>query len=342
MDYLLSLDWVQVRCSGVVPPHVFGYDIEILPRESKFFRQVFQVVQYNEVIITGQQFPKFDCGRSTLVILKVQNRKLYEGNAKQILDTFCKMANLTITALTRLDVCADFVTFKGGYSPARFLRDFLAEKVKVKGKYKFSVFGYTGATLDRQTLTIGRLESPFYFRLYNKSKELAEKKDKPYIRNMWENLPRKYNEDVWRLEVKCTDEALTYYDEISGEIINLANIDYTQQDVLQRIFSVFLRQKYRFYTYTGKSRADREQCVTLFDTIPCAWHPYEDNTHSDTTKRDKWFAKMLYNLDKEMRLYKEGEEDLIIKDIATRYAVEHNLTEWLKDHDLADESRHYS
>lgn len=146
---------------------------------------------------------------------------------------------------------------------------------------------------------------------------------------MWEKLPNKYNDPVWRLEVKCTDEALTYFDEESGEYINLANIDYTAPEVLQQVFSVFLRDKYRFYHYSGKCRADREDDCILFDTKPTKWHPYKDPSKSDTTKMDKYFLKMLYNLDKEMRTYKEDADDPIIKDICKRYADEHGIVNTL-------------
>ena len=94
----------------------------------------------------------------------------------------------------------DFNTFENGMQPERLIQQYMRGKVSKVNQVNVSVHGadtWTGRVW--QSLKWGSPSSPVSTKLYNKSKEMQQCLDKPYIAAM-AGCRLDLTKDVWRVE----------------------------------------------------------------------------------------------------------------------------------------------
>lgn len=324
MDYIISLDWLQFRCAGRLVTENTIFECRRLDVNSRFFREVYEYYIENERFAVVQYMPKFDHEDRFMSLVKINNRHLYSISLKHNVEAFLESVGLHIVAFSRIDLACDFVRFKNGWTPPTFIKHFIANSIQVKGKFKGALFFETGDNLNYQTLQLGRHSSELTAKLYNKTAELCEQKDKPYIRETHKALENKYNDDVWRFEIKLTAEAMKIVNLETGEIVCPSTWEWWNPKEWKLLFSSVLNSKFMFYYNTGKSVKAREQRYQPFNLDGITYKTSVCDGNSDTSRKHLLFAKMLYNLDKEMRLCTK-EAVPIIKDLAILYLKEHGI-----------------
>lgn len=315
MKYALNIDWLQLNCLREGVPSS--------PR-IKFHRQPYGTRQFacldyadldGEPFAELQSHPHSGILKPNSVILKVLNRWLYSEDLFSLLWEFVGLCGLRVVGCTRLDIAADFNTFDGGYHPIHMISDFMTGQIRKKGKSQGCVFfrqrdsarNGKGYKVKFNAIKFGRPSSDVAVYLYNKTLELKEEKDKPWIRDVWEKVGLSTDE-VWRLEVSLKGKALRFRDKETEEIWDF------QHDLqvlsLNILFHTF-RKKYFYFTYPDHdSNVTRQKEVQLFADEPCLEHVrLREVTGSDVVERrlikQLHFAKDLYrglNLNDQMEL----------------------------------------
>lgn len=160
-----------------------------------------------------------------LLTFKLENDVLYTEEWGVLLMLFIEEFRLTNIRVQRIDLFRDFQQFiyKGKMqSPHKFLQDIACGRWKKKGGSKFSLYADEKES-GVYAITYGSILSGRQLAIYNKSKELREVHDKPYIRIAWKNAGFNPSEPVYRAEVRICKKGL--------EMLDLELNEYTKFDL---------------------------------------------------------------------------------------------------------------
>lgn len=225
----LNIDWLEIYC--LEPPE--------RPRDAGYFREKgWWVVQraygtriYAEMftLMDTDGLPFIEVRRNPMSSdkadgimpfnachLRVVNRYCYNKQVIDFVRNFLTNNDYLFQRISRIDLCLDFEKFDSGDDPYKFLRRYMQGKY---AKINQSLIHAHGKDVwcgrDWQSLSWGKSGSPVSTKLYNKTKELQEVKDKPYIRQAWfeaglvddpQHLTKTkkngttYSPQIWRVE----------------------------------------------------------------------------------------------------------------------------------------------
>lgn len=199
----INLDWLEVFCyeaANLWPMNAAhfsrrGWNVEERPYGTRSYREMFTLYdQQGHPFVEVRRNPvaEFKDGQRNFGAepygchLRLVNRYCYFDNAAALLQEFINREGFTFARVAKVDLALDFVKFDSGDVPADFLRRYL------RGAYaKINQSRLTAHANDqygaRQWTSVswGAERSPVLTRFYLKTKELAEVKDKPYIRQAW-------------------------------------------------------------------------------------------------------------------------------------------------------------
>lgn len=118
--------------------------------------------------------------------IRFVNRYCYYDNAVQLMAEFIERYQYTFQSISRIDIALDFEKFDYGDLPATFLLRYM-RKVYAKVNQANAAARWYDAWNSREynSISWGSPQSQITTKLYNKSKELQEVKDKPYIKEAW-------------------------------------------------------------------------------------------------------------------------------------------------------------
>lgn len=268
-NYLCNVDWLQTYCLGSYVENgeysIGSSTYRVIGRdtETKLFRRVADVYKNGQKVATITQLPKTPVINPRTTLVKLSNRVLYCEKYVQILleiqDVFC----LHYKGITRIDVACDFNTFYGGRSVPRFIKEYImseptsknhiyrrgSDEYYVRGnkkKNQASTFNY---------IRLGKKNSRVHAYIYDKTVELQEQKDKPWIRTAWEKAGIKNDDDnhVWRAEISIKNEGSQLLDMGTGELFKLSPDFLTTLKAVQSLF-VFYARKYLDFRKKRKSQ----------------------------------------------------------------------------------------
>lgn len=171
--------------------------------------------------------------------IKVDNSRLYFARWAESVTALIRALRWRVVYVNRIDICADFNYFANGRLPLLFAQDYLSRPSKNRPSFirhssnkLRAVVTRTLHDLNYETLSWGTRDSAVQVNLYNKSLELREKTDKPWIRKRWieagllhdsngaEKLP------VWRVEFSINPAALMVKKKSSQEVVGSLNINH--------------------------------------------------------------------------------------------------------------------
>lgn len=301
----INLDWVEVYCEE---------STENFPHDAAFFRsQLWQVEerdygtrQYKEMFKLldndGQTFVEIrrnpvsgeeSHGRNVGIFnpqschIRLSNRYCYHNDAINLLSEFLIRYGYTVNRIFRLDLALDFEKFDKGDNPHDFLRRYMA------GKYtKVNQTNLTGHAKDRwefrdwNSCSWGSPKSMISTKLYDKTLELKEVKDKPYIRyawfrsglvDDWVELTKKapdgttYTPNIWRVEFSIRSSARGYFviDNENGKktkrmIKEHTLATYATKENQLHAFANLAAHYFHFKKYQRDQRKDRCEDKILF------------------------------------------------------------------------------
>lgn len=218
MKISISIDWLQLHC--ICPSDITAaiYGNYILTDIGRFaaFKNVYEI--FTQVNIRGEIKPgeriatlatRPDKGilKPEASFLKIDNKYLYSANLRALVEDIISALNLKFKNISRVDFAADFVCFKNNLHPETFIGRFISMPDKNSIRYvklrktKATLYFDHGRINEYSYLRLGTAQSNLLYYLYNKSKELREKKNKPWIKEKWlQDGISDQLQDVWRLE----------------------------------------------------------------------------------------------------------------------------------------------
>lgn len=181
--------------------------------------------------------------------------------------------------ITRLDICCDVNYFLGGLLPSTFIRNYISKKnsyIRVGRKANdWALFGQKDINSNTlNSIRWGSRQSGVSVYLYNKSKELADQKDKPYIRYCWKEAGLNTAKDVWRTEISITSQGCGLKDISSSMLHTLFVDDLTSSEAVKTIFQSYAKKYFHFKRIIpGRLKKDMPDLPLLSLENATVWRP---------------------------------------------------------------------
>lgn len=363
--YTIALDWLSVYCDCHHPlltdgrekqvdgtsakmyvrefPNMPGYTYDLAEYGTRQYKQLIFVYLAKEKIAEVQCFPHSGILGENSAVIKFDNRLLYSSRLWAVVSDFLRAHQLEVVRITRLDIAADFNKFYC-YECIPFIRDFLSTKLRhvgrghgqsnfAHGAKKDADTGYSRAWLNYDTLAFGSRSSDVRVYLYNKTRELSEVHDKPYIRDSWKaaNLDTANGVQVWRLEVSIKGKGVRFRNKDIDEE-EVITIDRLQNDAeVLRLYNTFVTQYFAFIrNRDGITNVTREPRLKLFgDGVPTISRGYL-RCVTGSNRSDRIFIKKLLQIPDELRAMDTLRDRLDAEFIASKVAHATDLNEWLE------------
>lgn len=297
-----NIDWLEVHCIEPLEPRdadyfrALGFEVSERPYGTRVYEQMFTLyLPDGQPFIEVRRAPHETNTHSKFQVLEVgschlrlHNRACYFDNAGSLMRDFIKTHGYTFRRIARIDLCLDFEYFDSGDAPATFVHRYL------KGRYakvnQCSIATYGNDMWDGQkwnSIAWGSKKSPIFTRLYNKTLELKECKDKPYIRQAWAScglvddfiqLTKKnengewYKPEIWRLEFVIASSVRNWVcfdvDENGNKTHRSVRNDlerYARREDLESMFSSLVSRYFHFKKIEDRTqRKDRCPDKVLF------------------------------------------------------------------------------
>lgn len=282
---------------------------------------------------TEQNHGFFD---ATSCHIRFVNRYCYHDHAIDLLRQFILTHNYTLVKISRIDICLDFERFDRGDDPAKFLLRYMRGKYSKINQANINAHGkdqWDGRQWN--SLSWGRPKSMISTKFYNKTMELAQVHDKPYIRQAWflaglvddpVNLTKKaadgsiYKPDIWRVEFSIKASAKKWYviENHNQRKTKLQPMPHTldMYDTRERQYHVFasLAQHYfHFKKYQEGQRKDRCEDKILFDFSGLDTFYKVESSSTPTLSTDTPKANDIERLLDKLRLYRMNHADEAIR-----------------------------
>lgn len=269
---MYSLDWLQVFC--LMPLNCdMTWKEKVSPRSDSFGNHHRYTMAGTKEFIAGYNMNRaLIRGTRTVAIIAwcpLDKRKRFNGCAVKIVNPvlycadwyFILMDVLAVLEwephnLTRVDLACDLNYFVGGLLPDTFIRKYVcrsnASYIR-HGSNKWALYGIKEMRCTVfDSIRWGSRSSGVSVYLYNKTKELRDKKDKPWIREAWEEALLSSTLDVWRVEISITSQGLGLRS-IGDDVLHTLFIDDLRTpEYLQNMFLTYASRYFKFF------RTDRE------------------------------------------------------------------------------------
>ena len=258
MKRCINIDWLEVFClesrkDGIQKDCEFfrskGYEVKPRTYGTPIYKEMFTIYENGLPFLEIRRNPysvKSNGGifDEKACHIRLSNRMCYERNPIDHLRAFLVAFDYTYKSLTRIDICCDFNKFDDGGDVQGFIAEYMAGKISKVNQPRLSAHGCDTWANGRQinSLKWGSQSSPNTTKLYNKTMELSQVGDKPYIRQRWKESGLDLSKDVWRIEFSLTSQFQTLRNKKNGEILKK---DITAYDkpfkLLQQFFILYSR-----------------------------------------------------------------------------------------------------
>lgn len=220
--------------------------------------------------------------------IRLCNRTCYAYDAGTIMQNFLDDHGFVFQSISRIDLCMDFEKFDSGDIPFKFLKRYIEGKYAKVNQCTIAVHGkdeWNGRNYN--SVGWGSKKSPVYTRFYDKTLELREAKDKPYIRQAWAScglvddfiqLTKRdpdgifYNPRIWRLEFAITSSVKNWVCYDVDELGNSTHLSkrndlsiYANRDILEPVFASLVAHYFHFKYYEEGLRKYDCRDKQLFD-----------------------------------------------------------------------------
>lgn len=305
MKRCINIDWLECYCleDSIGYPHNAQYfrNMGFMVREREYgtpvYEEMFIVLGTDDQpLLEIRRSPKSAKGKQVHGVLefnachiRLTNRTCYFNNPVQILQLFLEQYGFHYQRISRIDICLDFEKFDYGDLPCDFVDRYM--------KHKYSKINQAGLSAHGRDMWDGRRwnslkwgepKSMVSTKLYNKSMELEQVHDKPYIRQAWrasglvddEYYLTKLNEtgetykpQIWRVEFSIKSSTRNWYvvEDCNGsksKILSKRNTldNYQTKEDLMNVFFSLCEHYFHFKKFKPSVRKDRCEDKLLFRT----------------------------------------------------------------------------
>lgn len=299
---IVNIDWLEVYCLadeyyGLKDAEFYEHEgWTVLRRDygTRVYKQMFTLcTRDGKSFIEIRRDPSSLKGEHGGVMppdschIRLTNYACYVGNPVQRLREFLAKYNYIVVSIYRLDICLDFEKFDSGDLPDKFVRRFMEGKYSKMNQANISAFGKD--FWERRawnSLSWGARKSMVGTKMYCKSLELQEAKDKPYIRYVWfkgglvddpQTLTKRdengniYKPEIWRVEFSINSSAKKWFVIDRCDTKRKAQLyqphTLSMYDTPQKLlvtFNALAQHYFRFKYYEDGKRKDRCKDKELF------------------------------------------------------------------------------
>lgn len=234
----LHLDWLEVHClepsySDLRTADYFrrcGWVVREREYGTKVYQEMFTLLEPNtsEPMIEIRRSPNLAKSDGLQVLdplschIRLANRACYFQSPAALLWQFLVEYKYEFRRISRIDLALDFEKFDSGDYPAKFLLRYLRGTYRKINVTRVNPHGedlWEGQSWN--SISWGAKKSKVGTKLYDKTRELREVKDKPYIRQSWlacgliddfysmtkvKEDGTSYTPAIWRLEFSLTSD----------------------------------------------------------------------------------------------------------------------------------------
>lgn len=335
-NFAITCDWLQLYCHNQNPTELeltalFSTNYRFVKEDisSRQFRDIYSVYNCeNDLYANIQLTPFSSIIDKNACIIKLSNRELYKSNFANVLINFLEVHNFKYRSISRIDVCYDFNTFCQGMKPRRLINSFLSKRILKNNQGSYHLMGGTRLINDYSYIRFGTRSSAVCSYMYDKTKELREVKDKPYIRQLWKLNGIDDTQEVWRVEISIKSDMTHMVRTDTGEIFRLSPDDLKVQTDIESIFYSYAKKYFSFKINDGTKNKSRMKDVALFSrTNEVTTKPLRLTYCNDSTRSDKIFIKKLEKIKNELR-HMDDNTLMAIEQIRTEFCIQKNLSEY--------------
>ena len=296
----INIDWLECYCLESQPrdAHYFaslGFDVQERDYGTRLYKEMFTIFMEGQPFVEVRRAPsssgssaasKFFDPRACHI--RLCNRTCYCNNAGELMRDFLDAHGYVFQNLCKIDIAMDFEKFDSGDVPAKFLERYLKGRYSKVNQCNLSVHGkdeWDGRLYN--SVSWGSKSSPVFTRFYDKTMELKESKDKPYIRQAWASCGlvddfiqlTKVGEDgviykprIWRLEFSISSSVkhwVCFDVDTLGNKTHLSKRNdlsmYLNRESLIPMYASLVNHYFHFKKFQEGVRKDRCEDKTLFD-----------------------------------------------------------------------------
>ena len=335
--YVISLDWMQYYCERSMNdvPATFSttkgkYEVEKQSYSTNLWLDVY-IIKHR-----GREFATLCCNPRNSGMpergctLKLANRVLYSHEwlyeSKQIMVEM----GLRYKGITRVDVAYDCNVLAGGRSVPSFLMQYFSHAPYCEGhiirsgsrKVTINATRSNKGSVEISAMRWGSKGSDIGAYAYNKSLELREVKDKPWIRETWEKagLIDAFNEEewaklsekekqrkieqgdvqqliecpVWRFEISIKAHGKDLLNLETGELFKLDISYFEQQNAVENLFYTYAAKVFDFRMSTGQTTIRNYPPLKIFEmSKEVTERPVRVSLLADTGRTEKMIVNRL-------------------------------------------------
>lgn len=307
-NYCISVDWLQVYTlsnaahpiptQGSIENDGYTFSFTMLDIQTAMFKHVVSVSQFGLDVAVIEYAPRTSRLRQNMVLIKLANRVLYSAQYIKMLYALMSALKVIYKGITRIDLCYDCVSFLDGRSPARFINNYVMKPDTEIGGYvrkgsdEFICHGRksSGQASRINYISFGSPQSRVRAYIYDKTVELSEVKDKPWIRALWDANGLVYDEKnhVYRSEISIKSEGTDLLNMSTGELFRLSPVYIENQAQIEKLFHYYA-ERYLYFSVNGgqKYRKNFPQLKLFKDRPEITCKPYHVNKSADTGRMEK-------------------------------------------------------
>lgn len=260
----ISIDWITFNFTGYLQDNHY-YQFKKQPYGTKQFQQVHKVYSGAIELGTITSCPYLATLPKDFGQFKLENKLLYTIDCVELINLLCRRCHWIYSGLSRFDVCVDFSRFLGSLCPEDFLSKLAAKKIEPIVKTTLSFKGISKAGLLYEYLRLGSNSSDVHTILYNKSKEMRDVKEKPWIIKKWDKAGLDRTKDIWRLEFSLHGKAKCFADKETGDVYEIDLPIINDIPRLSKLMAILTYRYFRFIPKTECTNRSRVEPVRLLN-----------------------------------------------------------------------------
>ena len=330
----INLDWLEIFAEEPATEvhnaeyfRVKGYKVKERVYGTPQYREMFTIYSGKEELFEIRRNPyslKSEGGifKPNACHIRLCNRTCYELDPIAHLRAFMTAHDYTYVSISRIDIALDFNIFDNGMKPDNFIMQYMRGKLSKINQSNVSAHGsdqWSGRVFN--SLKWGSPSSPVSTKLYNKTLELKQGEDKPYIRQRWADAGLDQSQDVWRVEFSLSAQMQSLKSLKTGEVFRKSIMHYDSRERLLRQFFILYNKYFDFRRLKTNRKSDgtlvyvrKYLCprLELFKIVDA--EPYAPTRNITKKKRPDRIWKIIIN-----RLDKIVDDDKEV--VATRRAA---------------------
>lgn len=340
--YAINVDWLQVFCHdenqgylNQIYYETSAFEFKLMPYGSRHFKEIWEVIDSDgEKYAIIQRIPHSSIISADGCIIQLCNRELYKANYASEFIVFLASHHFKYKSISRLDICFDSNHLRKKYKHSALIKDLMTGVVlknnQSKVNWNFNAIANVGQPMVCNSCSFGSKSSSVSTKMYNKSLEMKEQKNKPYIVESWiyNGLNVKY--DVWRIEISIKSDAMNTIRTETGEIFRLTPDGLTMRKLVEDVFFSYARKYFSFKRNNGTKNKTRMPDVEIFPKERVTtMTPIRITNEKDSGRSDRIFLKKLHSfLTSEPNLDKETWDAII--EVSNAFTLSRSLSAWRK------------